>query len=342
MWQNYSVETAYDRQEIKEFLERFQLQYDIDSEVTVVVRQDRAIVATGSLRGNVLQCFAVDKEMQGEGLANKVVDHLTQVAFARGKSRVFVFTTPANVPLFKGMAFRLLAQTQWAALLESGYPTIKEYTNALGQLKPQSLGTISGLVLNCNPFTLGHQYLVEQASASSDHVFLQVVEEDRSVFPFATRLDLVKKGTAHLSNVTVLPSGPYAVSLATFPSYFSAEETSHARAGASIDATIYATYIAASLGITQRLVGTEPYSPVTVIYNETLHQVLGEHGIKLREIPRKEQGGRAISASLVRKALREGDQPALRALVPTTTLDFLLSEEAKDIIANLQQTMSRH
>ena len=296
MWQNYSVETAYDRLEVKKFLERFQLQYDADSEVTVVVRHSGAVVATGSLRGNVLQCFAVDKEIQGEGLANKVVDHLTQVAFERGKSRVFVFTNPANIPLFKGMAFRLLAETKWAALLESGYPTIKEYTKALAQLKPLSQATISGLVLNCNPFTLGHQYLVEQASDASDHVFLQVVEEDRSVFPFAARLDLVKKGTAHFSNVTVLASGPYAVSLATFPSYFSAEETSHARAGASIDATIYATHIASSLGIKQRLVGTEPYSPVTAIYNETLRQVLGEHGIQLVEIPRKEQDGKAISA----------------------------------------------
>ncbi|MBS3949148.1 MAG: [citrate (pro-3S)-lyase] ligase, partial [Peptococcaceae bacterium] len=339
MWQNYSVETAYDRQEVKEFLEQFQLQYDPDSEVTVVVRQNGAVVATGSLRGNVLQCFAVDKEMQGEGFANKVVDHLTQIAFARGKSRIFVFTTPANIPLFKGLAFRLLAETQWAALLESGYPTINEYTKALGQLKPQSPGTISGLVLNCNPFTLGHQYLVGQASACSDHVFLQVVEEDRSVFPFATRIDLVKKGTAHLSNVTVLPSGPYAVSLATFPSYFSAEETSHARAGASIDATIYATYIAASLGIKQRLVGTEPYSPVTAIYNETLHQVLGEHGIILREISRKEQDGRAISASLVRKALREDDHAILKRLVPTSTLDFLLSDQARNIISKLKQSM---
>lgn len=342
MWQDYTIETANDRQEVKEFLERFKLQYDIDSEVTVLVRKDGAVVATGSLRGNVLQCFAVDKELQGEGIANKVVDHLTQVAFERGKSRVFVFTTPGNIPLFKGMGFRLLTETKWASLLESGYPTIKEYTSSLAKLKPQSQATISGLVLNCNPFTLGHQYLVEQASATSHHVFLQVVEEDRSVFPFATRLDLVKKGTAHLGNITVLPSGPYAVSLATFPSYFSAEETAHARAGASIDATIYATYIASSLGIKQRLVGTEPYSPVTAIYNETLREVLGEHGIQLIEIPRKEQDGRAISASLVRKALQEDDHATLKTLLPTSTLDFLQSDQAKGIIGKLKHNRGRH
>ena len=58
MWHNYAVETAYDRHEVKEFLERFQLQYDTNSEVTVVIRQNGTVVATGSLRDNVLQCFA--------------------------------------------------------------------------------------------------------------------------------------------------------------------------------------------------------------------------------------------------------------------------------------------
>lgn len=342
MWRDHLVETVGDRREAAGFLSRFGLQYDWDSDVTVVVRQDDRVVATGSLRGNVLQCFAVDAELQGTGLSATIVDHLTRVAGERGQTRLFIFTTPANVELFRGLMFRLLAETRWAALLESGTPSIDDYTGGLAAHAIATGGTIGGLVMNCNPFTLGHRYLVERAAAACSHVFLLVVEEDRSVFPYPVRLELVKRGTAHLANVTVLPSGPYAVSLATFPSYFSAEETAHARAGASIDATVYGRYIAKALGIRQRFVGTEPYSPVTAIYNATMREVLGQHGIELMEIPRYEVGGRAVSASIVREALRTDDYRLLATVVPETTLEFLTSAAASTVIAKLKAHIGRH
>ncbi len=342
MWQDYEIETARDKGEVAAFLGRFGLQYDSDSEVTVVVRQNGCVVATGSLRGSVLQCFAVDPGFQGTGLSGKIVDYLTQVAFDRGHTRLFVFTTPGNVRFFRGLMFRLLAETHWAALLESGIPSVEDYTRALASHAVKTSGTVGGLVMNCNPFTLGHQYLVERAASSCGHVYLLVVEEDRSAFPYPVRLELVKRGTARFSNVTVLPSGPYSVSLATFPSYFSAEETAHAQAGASIDATVYAKYVAGTLGIRQRFVGTEPYSPVTAIYNATMRKVLAEYGIGLVEIPRLEVGGKVVSASTVREALRADDYPLLATLVPETTLEFLTSREASGIISKLKANKGRH
>ena len=63
--------------------------------------------------------------------------------------------------------------------------------------------------MNCNPFTLGHRYLIEQASEKVDHLYVFVVEEDKSFFPFSDRIGLVKKGTADLKNITVKPSGKY-------------------------------------------------------------------------------------------------------------------------------------
>ena len=341
MWDISHVETSYDRKEVAEFLQGHDLHYDEDSEVTVELRKEKRIVATGSLKGNVLQCFAVAEEVQGGGLSNKIVNHLIQVAFERGHSRVFVFTAPKNVFIFKSMGFIALAETPWAALMESGFPSIEDYKTSLAA-HAVSAEKVGGLVMNCNPFTLGHKYLVEQAASACGHVFLLVVEEDRSVFPYAVRMDLVKKGVAHLNNVTVLSSGPYAVSLATFPSYFSAEETAHARAGASIDAVVYAKHIASTLGIKTRFVGTEPYSLVTAIYNSTMRQTFKEFGIELVEIPRLEHDGRAVSASLVRQALRDNDYALLASLVPASTLDFITSAEAKGIIAALKKHSGRH
>ena len=77
--------------------------------------------------------------------------------------------------------------------------------------------------MNCNPFTKGHLYLIEKASAESDHLFILIVEEDKSVFPFEKRMELVKRGTEHLDNIDVIPGGSYTISSATFPSYFAKE-----------------------------------------------------------------------------------------------------------------------
>ncbi len=41
---------------------------------------------------------------------------------------------------------------------------------------------IGGIVMNCNPFTLGHKYLVEYAAREMDYLYLFVVEEDLSFF----------------------------------------------------------------------------------------------------------------------------------------------------------------
>lgn len=346
MWTTYEVIESVDKYEVDSFLCQLGLRYDATSDLTVEIRVEEEIVATGSLKGNVLQCIAVKSTMQGEGLSAKIVQHLMSYALKHGHTRVFIFTTPHQMNAFESMGFRTLVKTEWAVLLESGSPGLADYLKHLELVARTTSGakggTFGGLVMNCNPFTLGHQHLVTIAAEQCDHVFLLVVEENKSVFPFRVRLDLVKQGTQHLKNVTVLPSGPYAVSLATFPSYFSEEETTHARAGASVDATLYAIHIARTLKIGVRYVGTEPYSPVTAIYNQTLREVLARHKVQLLEIPRLEQQGTAISASLVRCALRAGDFAALPQLVPESTLLFLQSPQATDIIQKLRDTSSRH
>lgn len=347
MWTPYEVAFSHDKHAVESFLAQFGLRYDAQSDLTVEIRAGEGqIVATGSLKGNVLQCLAVSQALQGEGLSGRIVHHLTLCAQKAGHTRVFIYTTPHQAHLFTGLGFRLLVKTKWAALLEGGHPSFADYLSQLeavaSQMVTKQSALVGGLVMNCNPFTLGHEHLVKTAAERCDHVFLLVVEEDRSVFPFDVRLTLVKQGTQKFENVTVLATGPYAVSTATFPSYFSEEETTHARAGASLDAALYASQIARALMIRVRFVGTEPYSPVTAIYNQVLRETLQDHNIELHKIPRLEQGGRAISASQVRQALREGDFNVLPELVPETTLTFLTSDRAANIVLRLQATTSRH
>lgn len=178
-----------------------------------------------------------------------------------------------------------------------------------------------------NPFTLGHQYLVEKAAAACDTLHLFVVSEDASLVPFAVRKRLVEAGVAHLPNVVLHDSGPYIISNATFPSYFLKDEAAVIDGHARLDLAVF-TKIAKALNITARYVGEEPTSQVTGLYNKIMCEQLPKAGIECIVVPRKEADGKAISASTVRQCLQSGDWETLKTLLPQTSLDYFRSPEA--------------
>lgn len=308
----------------------------VDYTAGVFLRSDGAdrLVACGSLKGDMIQGIAVDPKFQGEDLTAKVMTHLAQKASEKGTGSLYLFTKPEKAVPFVGLGFRLVASARpYAALLEWGSAGISQYVEKLRECKEKAPAAdvpvdsslpIGALVMNCNPFTRGHRYLIEKAAAACSHVFLLVVEEDVSEFPFGDRFAMVKAGTADLKNVTVIPGGRYAVSSLTFPSYFTKEENL-AHAHAAIDAELFAQIIAPALSVSVRFVGTEPYSQVTEIYNETLKKRLPKAGIRVEEIPRLTAGGEAVSASRVREILHaEGaGSEKLADLLPETTLNYL-------------------
>ena len=51
---------------------------------------------------------------------------------------------------------------------------------------PKGAEKVGCIVMNCNPFTSGHRYLIEYALKNVDYLFIFVVEEDQSVFLFMT------------------------------------------------------------------------------------------------------------------------------------------------------------
>lgn len=182
---------------------------------------------------------------------------------------------------------------------------------------------IGALVMNCNPFTLGHQYLVEYAAAQVVKLYIFVVEEDKSEFPFADRIELVKQGVKNFPNVEVLPSGKFIISQQTFSGYFNKSELQDVAVDSSEDVEIFGQEIAPTLGITIRFAGEEPQDNVTRQYNETMKEILPRYGVDFCEIPRKTFGGEVISASTVREALKCGDFDKIKNLVPETTLLYL-------------------
>ena len=176
--------------------------------------------------------------------------------------------------------------------------------------------------MNCNPFTKGHRYLIKTAATTCQQVYVFVLSEDRSQFSAKDRMEMVKLGTADLPNVTVLPTGPYLISSATFPTYFLKEREKAEQVHCLLDIEIFCNYYAPKFGITHRFVGTEPLSPMTAQYNEALKKHLPEKGISVVEIPRLENGV-PISASAVRKALEEADHVTLQAMLPPSSYQYL-------------------
>ena len=303
------------------FLSQAGLEADEQVESTVLIWDDGDLIAAASRQGNLLKCIAVDDTRQGEGLTATLLTQLRQDAFRHGHSHLFLYTKPKNKYLFSSLFFYPIAQTDQVLLMENKRSGISDFINALPVTASGS--TIGAAVMNCNPFTKGHRYLVETAAKECDHLYLFVLSEDKSEFSADDRIEMVRLGTLDLPNVTVLPSGPYLISSATFPTYFLKDREHAEQIHCLLDVEIFCRYYAPKLGITRRYVGTEPLSPITSQYNEALRQYLPRRGIEFREIPRMEQAGTPVSASAVRALLCEGAFDALRALVPESTFTYL-------------------
>ena len=291
------------------------------------------IIATGSCFKNTLRCFAVSDKHQGEGLLNSILTHLIEVQHERGNAHFFLYTKCSSAKFFADLGFHEIARVpDELVFMENRRNGFADYLAALKAESPAPADgqRIASLVMNANPFTLGHQYLVEKAAAENDLVHLFIVSEDASLVPFSVRKKLVLAGTAHIKNLVYHESGPYIISSATFPSYFQKDEMAVSSGHARLDITIFQR-IAATLGITRRYVGDEPLSQVTNLYNQIMQKALPACGIECVILPRKEQNGQAISASVVRQALQTDDFARLAALVPSTTLEYFQSDEAAPI-----------
>ena len=306
------------------FLAKAGLEPDENLQATVLIWEDGEIIATGSRQEHILKCIAVDDAHQGEGLTGTLITQLRQDAFAGGFKHLFLYTKPKNKWMFSSLFFYPIAQTKDVLLMENREHGIRDFLATLPENQVQ--GTIGAAVMNCNPFTKGHRYLIETAARECDHVYIFVLSEDKSAFSAEDRMNMVKLGTADLSNVTVLPTGPYLISSASFPTYFLKDREQAGTVQCLLDIDIFCKYYAPKFGITRRYVGTEPLSPMTNQYNQALLAALPEKGIDVRLIDRLEQKNIPVSASAVRACLEQGDLQMLKQLVPETTYQYLLKE----------------
>lgn len=339
------------RRQIEMFLHTNGLRYDdVDYYAAIVDESSDEMIAGGGLKGSVIKCVAVADGHKGEAVANVIVSHLIAKANAEGCQCVKLYTKPDNRQLFESLSFRLIAESPNAILMETGVGGIEKYSEELRvkseelRVKSEELSVkseelkndesvvsnarkpIGVIVMNANPFTLGHRFLVEQSSELVERLYVVVVREDCSMFSYNERKAMVSQGVRDIGNVVVVDGSDYAVSAATFPTYFLKQLSDATDTQIILDLDLYRRRIAPALGATIRFFGSEPTDPLTRRYNELMHQQLGEEHV--HEIQRKQQEGSAISASRVRKAMMEGCLWDAIQLVPPTTIPYIIGHLA--------------
>jgi [citrate (pro-3S)-lyase] ligase len=267
---------------------------------------------------DILFAFLKDRVFEEEGNASVVGER----AVPKVSRTPLIF----GIPMHNSQTYEKHMQLPDAELTEGGLNAYRTFLRSEGR---KCFGRVGAIVMNCNPFTLGHRYLIEEAVSQVEHLFVFVVEEDRSAFPFRDRIALVKDGTADFQNVVILPSGGYIISTLTFVDYFNKSELQDRVIDPALDVELFAREIAPVLNITVRFAGEEPFDNLTRQYNETMKRILPNYGIEFVEIPRKKVAGEAISASRVRRLLEDKDYKEIAKLVPQTTLAYLKEGRAK-------------
>jgi len=306
-----------------------------------VYDSDYNIIGTGSCFGNTLRCLAVSNEHRGEGLANKIISHLIQYQFERGNFHLFLYTKYTIYHLLKNLGFyEIVIIKDQIVFMENKKTGFSDYLNELSKSKlnyNSNTKKIAAIVMNGNPFTLGHLYLIEKASKENDILHLFILSEDKSLIPFSVRKRLIKEGTANLKNIIYHDSGLYIISRETFPSYFQKDEKDVIESHANIDIEIFIK-IAKALNINARYLGEEDSNLVTSIYNKLMEKKLPENGIECFMIKKKEIDGNIISTSEIRKLIKEGNIEGIKNMVPDSTYKFFISEGGKNVINKIKQT----
>lgn len=322
-------------EEIKSFLKIFNVEYD-NPDVTYVIRDGGKIIATGSAQGNILKYFFARCDYAGQGAISIIYDSLLDYIFEEGYTSYFIFTTPNNKNIFESLGLKSVHSTESVLLLEGGFYNYQKWVKGVKETIGDKKGRRGAIIVNCNPMTLGHKYLMKTALDEVDELLIFVVEEDLSIFPFKDRYNIIVNEFKDEKKVKVLKGGPYIISRGTFPTYFIKQKDRMLEIYTELDAKIFAEKIAKDLSIDIRFLGSEPKDIVTNTYNNSLKGILEANGIEVKIITRIESNGNPISASYVRQLLKEKKFEEAYKLLPNSTIEFLKSDKGKKIINEIK------
>ncbi len=304
---------------LEEFLLDKEVIYE-DVDASYVIRNAGDIIATVSVKKNLIKFFYIDEAYQGEGLAIELINSALEDIISKGYRTYFVFTKAKNENIFTSLSMDVIEKTEDVVLLEGGF---FKYADWIQNIKKDlDKDEYSAIVMNANPLTLGHEYLVDKALEEARDLIIFVLEEDASYFSTKDRYKIVKNHYHNNGRVHVYKSGPYIISRATFPTYFLKKDTDKLKVYTDLDAKIFAKRIAKDLNIKKRYFGTEPIDKVTEKYNEMMKKILFEYGVESEFIERKKINDEYISASKLREGL-ETDFESIKKYLSQDVYEYL-------------------
>ena len=302
--QELPLSLPFFRNQVEAFLRENGLRMEELDHYYACTSPDGSILAGAGIKADIIKCVAVAPSARSEGFMLPLLSRVVSDAAAKGVLNLKVFTKPENREIFESIGFKVLASAPKAVLMENGRGLEKYCEYLLCQRQP-SARKCGVIVMNANPFTLGHKYLIDKALEQVDHLFVIPVKEDASAFPYSERLAMIRSANASPAHadarITVLEGSDYCISAATFPTYFLKDLSDAAETQMRLDIDLFERHIMPALGATVRFVGSEPLDP------------------------RLE----AISASRARAAIEAGDYAAAAALCPVTTHPYLLAALAE-------------
>lgn len=349
-------EDLREMKQLEALLKKEGIEQDKNLDYTVGLYDDSyRLAATGSCFKNTLRCLAVDSGHQGEGILNQLVTHLIHYQFSRNYNHLFLYTKCDKALYFKDLGFHEIARAEGKVVFmenrkngfsdylrrleeetRTQHPAVQEKPGCAAQTEAgQPHFPAGAVIMNANPFTLGHLYLLATASAACGLLHVFVVSEDASLVPPDIRFKLIKEGSARLNNLVYHRTDSYLISSATFPSYFLKDSDTVIHSHANLDVAIFEK-ISKQLQISARFLGEEPNSHVTGMYNQIMKEQLPTEGISCVIIPRKTGAEGVISASTVRQLIHDGRLADIRPLVPDSTYRYFTSPEADELIQKIR------
>lgn len=318
--------TSYEKEIAHDLLLSRGLMIDAHVTETINLYLYDECVGTISYDENVIKMIAIKPSHEKENLTGVLLQYVYRLFESKAIDKYFLFTPIDNEAIFQQLNLKLVSKTDRIALFENAFHPITQTLEKLASSISFFGNKRAGIVMNCNPITLGHLFLIETCAKENDDVVIFLVETNRSVFSFDVRFHLVNEATKHLKNVHVIPSTSYIISPATFPTYFLKEVSEASDMFIKLDLTIFKEHFFKAFKLTSRYVGTEPLDLSTAHYNEAMKQMFGS---SLHIIDRLEHQQHIISASKVRELMKKHAYDEVKPYVPEVTYQYLMSKEGK-------------
>ncbi|MBZ7986895.1 GNAT family N-acetyltransferase [Campylobacter canadensis] len=303
-----------------DFIKANSLEFSDEIDLAFVVFYKDKIIACICKFKLMIKYVIIDKEHQKENIFSLLLNTMITYAKEQNINTLRLCTCKHNAIKFQNFSFRLLCTSKELCLLEYGYSLFDEFINNI-RAKLDTNKSYTSIVMNANPFTLGHKYLIDCALKHNENLILFIVSEDKSFFTFKERFMIVKENLKKYKNILIFPSGDYIISNATFSTYFLKQDINLAKS--YLDAKIFSSLIAPCLNIKSRFVGSEPNCKVTNAYNMALKECFKEDNLDLFELSRISINNKIISASLIRKYIAENNFNEIKKYLSDTSLKLI-------------------